>query len=91
VIARLAAPVAEASAAYLHAGRRWHHELASSVRALPGWRDRLGLLRDVLVPSPRYMFALYGLRATRVGAILLPALYLRRGLRGMWKVVTRRK
>ena len=72
VITRLAEPVAEASATYLRAGRRWHQELASNIRALPRWRDRFGLLCAVLVPSSSYMFARYGLRARRAGTLLLP-------------------
>jgi putative nucleotidyltransferase-like protein len=91
VIARLAAAVAEPSAAYLRAGRRWHDELSSNLRALPTWRDRVKLLGEVLVPAPGYMRARYRDRVGGAGALLLPALYAHRALSGVWKVLTGRK
>jgi hypothetical protein len=80
---------AEPSAAYLRPARRWHHELASNVRGLPRLRDRVRLLGEVLFPSRRYMLAAYGLSGWT--SMLLPALYLHRSARGLWKVVAGRK
>jgi hypothetical protein len=80
---------AEPSAVYLRRDRRWHNELISSLGALR-WTDRLRLLREVALPGPRYMLQSYGV-TRKYGAILLPALYLHRGLRGVWKVLTGRK
>ncbi len=81
----------EASAEYLAAGRRWHDELLSSLRSLPGVTDRLRLLREVLFPSPSYMFGAYRLTHHRLGLVLLPALYLHRHLHGAWKICSGRK
>jgi hypothetical protein len=79
----------EPSAAYLRPARRWHEELASNVRGLPRTRDRLRLLREVVLPNPAYVLRLYGASGTK--SVLLPALYLHRVLHGLWKVITRRK
>jgi hypothetical protein len=90
VIARLArAPRSEPSSTYLAPARRWHHELGSNLRHLPRWRDRLRLLREVLLPAPYYMAQTY--RLGRTGILLLPALYPHRILKGGWKLVTGRK
>jgi putative ABC transport system permease protein len=48
-------------------------------------------LREVLLPSPDYMLALYGLRGKPLAAWLLPALYLHRNARGAWKVLSGKK
>jgi hypothetical protein len=80
----------EPSAVYLRPGRRWHHELASNLQALPRLRDRLGLLREIVFPSAAYMRSAYGVAGT-FGAACLPALYLYRGAHGAWKVLSRRK
>ncbi|HUP39586.1 MAG TPA: nucleotidyltransferase family protein [Vicinamibacterales bacterium] len=82
---------AEPSAEYLAAGRRWHDELRSSLRSLPSVTDRLRLLREVLFPSPSYMFGAYRLTSHRLGVVLLPALYLHRHLHGAWKICSGRK
>jgi hypothetical protein len=81
----------EASAAYLAGDRRWHDELVSIMRSLPGWRDRLRHLRGVLFPSAQYMLGAYNLSERPLGAMLLPALYVHRNLHGVWKIVVGRK
>ena len=81
----------EPSAAYLASHRRWHHELASSIRGLPRFGDRIKLLRDVLLPSPGYMLSAYGLRGKPLAPWLLPALYVHRNVRGAWKILTGKK
>ena len=91
VIAELSRPATEPSADYLASHRRWHHELASSVRGLPRFGDRVRLLRDVLLPSPAYMLGAYGLRGKPLGPWLLPALYMHRNVRGAWKILTGKK
>ena len=88
---QLSAALDEPSAGYLASHRRWHHELASSVRALPRIGDRIKLLRDVLLPSPSYMLGAYGLRGKPLGPWLLPALYVHRNMRGAWKILTGKK
>jgi len=55
---------------------------------LPGWRDRLRLLREVAFPTTAYMRRAYGVEHQRFAAALLPALYLRRMVAGGWKVLT---
>jgi hypothetical protein len=91
VMRRLDAAGAEASAEYLVGNRRWHDELMSSLRSLPSTRHRLRLLREVLFPSPAYMFDAYRLNDNRLGPLLLPALYLHRNLHGAWKICSGRK
>ena len=92
LIARLAAVgESETSAAYLRPGRRWHHEFVSNLRGLIGWRDRLRLVREVLLPRPQYMLAASGLSPGRIGLMLVPALYVRRAVHGIWKVLVGRK
>jgi hypothetical protein len=92
VTTRLAAPrPVERSAVYLHAGRRWHNELVSSLSGLPRWRDRLKLLREVLLPEPSYMVRVYGITTRSAAMLALPLLYVHRGIYGAWKVVSGRK
>jgi hypothetical protein len=92
VLSALAAAVSpEPSAEYLTTGRRWHHEMLASLRSLDGWRDRIRLTREVLLPSGGYMLAAYGLPRQGGYAAILPALYLHRALHGAWKVLTGRK
>jgi hypothetical protein len=86
-----AAGPAEPSAAYLEPERRWSDELVSNVRGLTRWSDRLRLLREVAFPSPGYMLRAYRLDAFAAAGALLPALYVHRGLRGLWKVLRDRK
>lgn len=90
VSAQLATSASEPSAAYLAPGRRWHHELISSLRGLADWRSRARLLRDVFVPSAHYMYASYGIEPG-AGLARLPGLYVHRTVRGAWRVLTRRK
>lgn len=91
VIGELSAAVDEPSAEYLASERRWHHELASSLRARPHFADRVRLMRDVLLPSPSYMLGAYGLRDKPLAPWLLPALYVHRNVRGAWKILTGKK
>ena len=79
----------EPSAVYLRAGRRWHHELWWNVRSLGRWRDRVRLLREVLLPSPQYMLHSYHLGAS--GMFLLPVLYVHRSVHGVFKILAGRK
>ena len=81
----------EPSAEYLASQRKWHHELAASVRAEASLGARLHLLRGVVAPPREYMLATYGLRGTVLGGWLLPALYLHRNLRGAWKILAGKK
>lgn len=74
----------EVAAAYLHGGRaRW---LATDLRALPDWTSRARLLMEHAFPPTAYMLARY----QRGSAFWLPALYLHRGARGAWKLLTGR-
>jgi hypothetical protein len=79
------------TAEYLEAHRSWARETAATLRALPGWRERLQLLWEVALPSPGYMLRAYGVGNTRLGRTLLPALYLHRGVRGVLRVISGRK
>jgi hypothetical protein len=90
-IDRLAVERAEASAVYLQHDRRWIDELASSLRGLPRWRDRLRLLREIAFPAPAYMRASYDVAASPAGATMLPALYVHRLVAGALKIVSGRK
>lgn len=84
-----AASDGEPSAQYLQPRRRWHRELLWNVRALDRWRDRVRLLREVLFPAPGYMLDAYHLRAS--GLVLLPVLYVHRGVHGAFKILVGRK
>ena len=79
----------EPSAAYLLPDRRWHHELLANVRGYSRTADRLRLLREVLLPSPRYILDSYALGP--LGYVILPALYVHRLLHGGVRVLTGRK
>jgi hypothetical protein len=81
----------EPTAEYLRPKRRWHDELRSSVLGLARWTDRARLLREVLFPAPSYMVRAYGLKPGPLGTLLLPALYLHRGVRGGINVFVGRK
>ena len=91
VMGRLSAVSGEPSAAYLASHRKWHHELASSLRGSPRLVDRIKLLREVLLPSQEYMLATYGLHGKPLGPWLLPVLYVHRNARGVWKVLAGKK
>ena len=88
---RLGGAAGEPTAVYLEPRRRWRDELISNVGGLPHWSDRLRLLREVVFPDPAYMLRSYGLTNRTIGIALLPALYLHRGARGVWKVLTGKK
>ena len=88
---RLERQSGEATAVYLEDSRRWHDDLTSNLRTLPGWRSRLRLLREVTLPRPAYMFVKYGVRQTAAGWLVLPALYAGRLGHGVWKIITGRK
>lgn len=62
------------------------HVLRLDLVALPGWRARARLLREHLLPPPRYMRARYGIDSN----LLLPALYCWRVLHGAPKWLRRR-
>jgi len=81
--------VSEPASAYLRPHRRWHHELLWNIRALPRWRPRMRLLREVLFPSPRYMLDAYHLGSRSV--VLLPALYAHRCAYGAFKIMAGKK
>lgn len=83
------AAAAEPSAAYLRPGRRWHHELVSNLRSLSRWRDRVRLVREVVLPSPQYMLDIYHLRPA--ARAVLPVLYLHRCLSGLVKIARKQK
>jgi len=91
LLERLEGQDGEATAVYLDDSRRWHDDLTTNLRALPGWRSRLRLLREVALPRPSYMLAKYGIRRSAAGRLLLPALYARRLGGGVWKIVAGRK
>jgi len=70
----------EPTAAYLRRALRRIDILRSDLSAL-GWRSRLQLLREHLLPSPAYMLASYGQRRMS----LLPVLYIHRVLHGAFE------
>jgi hypothetical protein len=71
----------EPSAAYLRQHLRRVDILRSDLHALGGWRARAQLLREHLLPAPRYILASYGQTHTS----LLPVLYVHRILRGAFE------
>src|SRR5207245_10796586 len=91
VLERLGGARREPTAAYLEPDRSWRHELASNVGALGSWSERLRLLREVAFPSPAYMLRSYGIGSGALGFAVLPALYLHRATRGVWRVMTGKK
>ena len=82
---------AEPSAEYLASQRRWRDETVSSLRALPRFSERVRFMRSVLLPSPQYMLGAYGLHGKPLGPWLLPALYVHRNVRGVWKILAGKK
>ncbi|HKT79967.1 MAG TPA: nucleotidyltransferase family protein [Vicinamibacterales bacterium] len=81
----------EPSAAYLRQHRTWIDEVVSSVGALPTWSDRVRLLREITVPSPRYVLRAYGFEASPLALAALPLLYAHRLVSGGWRAVAGRK
>ena len=84
-------PKRESTAVYLRPNRRWFDELTSSLQGLPRWRDRLRLIREVVIPGHEYVLKAYGFERSLLGIALLPMLYLHRLLFGGWKLVAGRK
>ena len=72
---------AEPTAAYLDPRLRKVDILWSDLHALGGWRARVKLLREHVVPTPDFIRQSYGATST----ILLPLLYIHRLLRGASK------
>jgi hypothetical protein len=68
----------EESTAVIHGAWRQADVLRLDLEALPNWRARRRLLREHLLPSPKYMRARYGVRSN----LVLPGLYVWRVLRG---------
>ncbi len=91
LLARLDRATGESSAAYLRPRRRWLDELASSMRGLPHWRDRLEFLREIAFPDPRYMWSLYGGTPSAHRGAILPALYALRIAKGIGRIALGRK
>jgi hypothetical protein len=80
VLEQLAAPATdELSSAYLRTGR-WRR-LVIDLRALATWRERATLLWELCFPPADYLLAKYQVR----NRWLLPWLYARRALAGVWK------
>lgn len=73
----------EPSAEYLMPGRSWRDDVAANFRAMPDWRARARLLREMALPSPAYIRRAYSLDRSTLGWILLPALYAHRGLKAV--------
>ncbi|HTM27269.1 MAG TPA: nucleotidyltransferase family protein [Vicinamibacterales bacterium] len=78
----MAVDESEPSASYLAPELRRVDILRSDLLAL-GWRARVRLLREHLLPPPEYVLRSYGTRHTA----LLPALYVHRIVRGAFKWV----
>jgi hypothetical protein len=72
----------EPTVAYLRPNRDYRHELLTNVTALPRWRDRARLLREIVLPDPSYMLASYAIPPSRFAAAVLPCLYLHRIVSG---------
>jgi Uncharacterised nucleotidyltransferase len=71
----------EPAAAFLQAGRRPVDTLLTDLRALGGWKPRLKLLREHVIPPPAYMRQAYGV----ANPLLLPFTYTHRVVAGMRK------
>ena len=54
----------------------------SNLRALPGWKERVGLIKERIFPDTKYMLEKYDTRHR----MLLPYLYLKRAVGGVFKV-----
>jgi len=55
----------------------------SNLRALPGWKERVGLLKEGIFPDANYMMVKYKTEKK----YLLPYLYLKRAIGGIFKVL----
>ena len=85
VIDALRAGEPNRDAAVIHGPWTQAGVLRLDLDALPDWRARGRLLREILFPSPRYMRARYGVRSN----LLLPGVYLWRVVSGMPKWLRR--
>lgn len=81
----------EPSARYLTPRGGWVAEAVANVRQLESWRDRLRLLREIAFPSGGYLLRAYGLDHSPMAKLLLPVLYVHRGVRGVVRVLRGRK
>jgi hypothetical protein len=71
----------EPSARYLDPGRL--RQLVTDIRSLSNWPDRLRLAREHLFPPAEYILKKYAVSQRA----WLPALYLRRGMQGIWRLI----
>lgn len=88
LLGRMTGADREASAQFVGGRMRRVDVLIADLRALPGWRARLELLREHLLPPASYMLERYALSSRA----LLPALYAHRilaGARGWFATITR--
>ncbi len=75
----------EASAAYL-GGSAWRGDVRlADFKALPSWRSKLQMIREVTLPSADYMLKEYDMS----NRVLIPALYVHRLTRGTWRLLRR--
>jgi hypothetical protein len=77
----------ERSARYLRGHRTGAALLWDDLQALPGWRQRLRLLREHALPSRAYMHSRFGARP----GWQLPWFYVRRGLGGLARLLKPRR
>jgi hypothetical protein len=73
------------TAAFLRGPMSLSEILKADLAATPGWRRRIGILREHLFPKRAFMYERYGTRS----AIALPFLYLYRIVRGAPRWVRR--
>jgi hypothetical protein len=81
-----AAAASEPAAAFLQEGRRPVDTLLTDLRALAGWKPKLKLLRQHLIPPPAYMRQAYGF----ANPLFLPFTYTHRVVAGIGKWFRRR-
>jgi hypothetical protein len=73
---------AEATAGCLQTGQRRLHIVLAELRALPGWYNKIRLLKEHLFPPPAYLLGRYA----TTNRALLPVLYCHRVLKGALKL-----
>ena len=54
----------------------------ANLRALPGWKERIGLVKETVFPDANYMLKKYNTQHK----LLLPYLYIKRAVGGMFKL-----
>jgi hypothetical protein len=81
---RTGAEPAELSERFLKPDLRRLDLLILDLKQVPGWR-KMQLLKETLFPSTEYMLKRYPLSSR----LILPALYLHRGVSGVWKFFRR--